>query len=746
MRRVRISAPGAPVSLKLVLPFLLAVGLLAPVASPVEAAAPGAEAQRRDAQCRADAPYYDPATLPGRMQLAVGNGSAGSILTIAAADTLSPGTHTSELVSRVKPSLTRAKLEAMEHHGVHSAYFAGWHSQVRTQTRRLVARVAACPDEAQVLIGYSQGALVLRATLRNLARTAKGRGILDHIAGVVLIGDPAANRREKIKRYGGAKGSGVIRARIPLPRVLVARHLVTSVCAANDSVCSSTPKTRKGTPTKAAGRRALRHHLAYDVGHGRQMDIDTVAERAVEDMSADLDRRYRDRPQWGLACFVYPSSSSGPCYQSREGDAFSAPATPAAGYRLVAAATTAPAGVSVAPDLTISGVVPDRDHDDVVVAFTSSTVAPAVVRRAHLSLGSWPRQTARPGVQRISHAMGGGAANGASSQPDVSADGQHVAFVSRASDLVAGDTNGTGLDVFLWDRATDTTERLAVGDDATAWPEVSSDGRYVEFTTKAQLAGDADTLADVFVWDTRAGTVQLASPGTAVPVTTGSITPDGSTVYFREDPDGHAATGNAVRRWDRASQVVSPAGPPAGWSWTVDPDSPRPWASSPDGRYVVAQSTSATQALVWDRQLDAQQGTGCAVSSGMVTGASGAVATDGSVFAFSNYVPNNRFTTLFRVVCGTTTGERLDSATAEPFTGSWQLVEGGPSVRDRSSGVVTSATTEPPRPGDLVKGFTGYTADGSTIVFGSTAKNILETAYADLGRSEVYLWDRTVSP
>src|SRR6478752_2929114 len=186
MRRVRISAPGAPVSLKLVLPFLLAVGLLAPVASPVEAAAPGAEAQRRDAQCRADAPYYDPATLPGRMQLAVGNGSAGSILTIAAADTLSPGTHTSELVSRVKPSLTRAKLEAMEHHGVHSAYFAGWHSQVRTQTRRLVARVAACPDEAQVLIGYSQGALVLRATLRNLARTAKGRGILDHIAGVVL--------------------------------------------------------------------------------------------------------------------------------------------------------------------------------------------------------------------------------------------------------------------------------------------------------------------------------------------------------------------------------------------------------------------------------------------------------------------------------------------------------------------------------------------------------------------------------
>lgn len=745
MHGVRISESTVPVSLKLLLPLLLALGVLAPVVSPVEAAAPHADAQRRDAQCRADAPYYDPGTLPGRMLLAVGNGSAGSILTIAAADTLSPGTHTSELVSRVKPRLTRAKLEAMEHRGVHSAYFSGWHAQVRTQTRRLVARVATCPDEAQVLIGYSQGALVLRATLRNLTRTAKGRGILDHIAGVVLIGDPAANRREKIKRYGGAKGSGVIRARIPLPRVLVARHLVTSVCAANDSVCSSTPKTRKGTPTKAAGRRALRHHLAYDVGHGRQMDIDTVAEKAVEDMSADLDRRYRDRPQWTLACYVYPSSSSGPCYQSREGDAFSAPAT-SAGYRLVAAATTAPAGVSVAPDLTISGVVPDRDHDDVVVAFTSSTVAPAVVRRAHLSLGSWPRQTARPGVKRISHAMGGGAANGASSQPDLSADGQHVAFVSTASDLAAGDSNGAGLDVFLWDRATDTTKRLAVGDASTAWPDVSADGHYVEFTTKAQLAGDTDTLADAFVWDTQAGTVQLASPGTAVPVSAGSITPDGSTVFFRQDPPGTVPAGNTVSRWDRAGDAVSPVPPPTGWSWTVDPDSPRPWASSPDGRYVVAQSTSATQALVWDRQLDAQQGKGCVVSSGMVTGASGAVAADGTVFSFTNYMPNNRITTMFRVVCGTTTGERLDSATGEPFTGSWQLVEGGPSVRDRSTGVVTSPTTEPTRPGDVVKGFTGYTADGSTIVFGSTAKNIVEQEQGYLGRSEVYLWDRTVSP
>ena len=739
-------------SVRLLLPLLLAVGLLAPVASPVDAAVPRAETPRGQVFCYTDPPYFSGGTLPALIEMAAGNGTAGRNLTMTAAEASGgPVTYPSELMSTAKPSLTRARLEAMEHRGVRSAYFSGWHAQLRTQTRRLVAQVRACPDEAQVLMGYSQGALVVRAMLRNLSRTAKGRAILDHLAGVVLIGDPAANRREKITRYGGAKGSGVTKVRIPLPRVLVARGLVTSVCAANDRVCSSTAKSRKGSLTKKAGRKAVRSHLAYDVGRG-QWHIDTAAERAVVAMSQQLVRRYAAAPSWLDVCRTIPESSSG-CYERREGDSFSAPLTSAAGYRLVSAATTLPAGVSVASDLTLSGVVPDRDHDDLVVGFTSSTVAPGVVQRAHLSLGSWPRQTARPGVQRISHALGGGPANGASSQPDVSADGQHVAFVSTASDLVAGDTNGAGLDVFVWDRATDTTKRLAVGDPSTAWPDVSNDGRYVEFTTKARLDGDPDDLADVFVWDTQDGTVQLASPGTAAPVSAGSITPDGSTVFFREGQPGTTPPGNAVSRWDRATEAVTPVPPPAGWAWTIDPRSPRPWASSPDGRYVVAQSTSADRVGVWDRQLDAQHGVGCGVSAdSVVTGAAASVAADGSVLSFTNYFPNNRVIQTFGRICDPMTGGlteiRTNAVDSGEFAANGQLtVSGGlPVVQDRATGVRTMPTTEYPQPGDSVLEIASFTADASTVVFGSTAKNILETAYADLGRSEVYLWDRTVSP
>ncbi len=48
----------------------------------------------------------------------------------------------------------------------------------------------------------------------------------------------------------------------------------------------------------------------------------------------------------------------------------------------------------------------------------------------------------------------------------ISADGRFVAFSSFASNLVAGDTNGTW-DVFVHDRQTGTTERVSVASDGT---------------------------------------------------------------------------------------------------------------------------------------------------------------------------------------------------------------------------------------------------------------------------------------
>ena len=82
-------------------------------------------------------------------------------------------------------------------------------------------------------------------------------------------------------------------------------------------------------------------------------------------------------------------------------------------------------------------------------------------------------------------------ANGGSSNPSLSADGRFVAFTSVASNLVAGDTNGTD-DVFVRDRQTGTTTRVSVDSagnqtysSSYTTPSLSADGRYVAFASEA---------------------------------------------------------------------------------------------------------------------------------------------------------------------------------------------------------------------------------------------------------------------
>lgn len=108
-----------------------------------------------------------------------------------------------------------------------------------------------------------------------------------------------------------------------------------------------------------------------------------------------------------------------------------------------------------------------------------------------------------------------------SAAPSISADGRRVAFVSRASDLVAGDTNGLP-DVFVRDRVEGTTRRISVASDGTAAdgecfaPVLTPDGRWVCFGSRAAnlLVGtpDDDGRVDVFVHDLQTGETQEGRP------------------------------------------------------------------------------------------------------------------------------------------------------------------------------------------------------------------------------------------
>src|SRR5207245_10503824 len=108
--------------------------------------------------------------------------------------------------------------------------------------------------------------------------------------------------------------------------------------------------------------------------------------------------------------------------------------------------------------------------------------------------------------------------------PALWADGRFVAFVSFATNLVAGDTNGA-TDVFVHDRQTGTTERVSVASDGTEsnaaslGSALSADGRFVAFQSDATnlVAGDTNGATDVFVRDRQTGMterVSVASAGT----------------------------------------------------------------------------------------------------------------------------------------------------------------------------------------------------------------------------------------
>jgi Tol biopolymer transport system component len=118
----------------------------------------------------------------------------------------------------------------------------------------------------------------------------------------------------------------------------------------------------------------------------------------------------------------------------------------------------------------------------------------------------------------VSIPPGGAAADGASEMVAISGDGQRVLFLSRASNLVDGDTNSQP-DLFLRDVAAGTTVRVDVAADGTEADEratggdLSRDGQVVLIASDATnlVPDDTNGREDVFVHDLVAGTVVRAS-------------------------------------------------------------------------------------------------------------------------------------------------------------------------------------------------------------------------------------------
>ena len=185
-----------------------------------------------------------------------------------------------------------------------------------------------------------------------------------------------------------------------------------------------------------------------------------------------------------------------------------------------------------------------------VVAFQSAAadLVPGDTNGA-LDVFTW---TTRGGtVTRVSVSSAGDQGNGASAQPSITGDGSQVAFVSGASNLVPGDTNGSasltarqgGFDIFVHNLSSGRTTRISVGpgpvqaDGSSFAPAADGDGGVIAFESDATnlVTGDTNQLRDVFVRIRPSGLAVSPNPTDFGIVGGGSTPPKPKSVTITSD-------------------------------------------------------------------------------------------------------------------------------------------------------------------------------------------------------------------
>jgi hypothetical protein len=134
--------------------------------------------------------------------------------------------------------------------------------------------------------------------------------------------------------------------------------------------------------------------------------------------------------------------------------------------------------------------------------------------------------------------------NSYSGYASISSDGRYVAFMSAATNLVAGDVNGME-DVFMKDTLTGVTTLISSdssgvqGNNNSTASSITADGRYVVFHSKASnlVTGDTNSFQDIFIKDTQTDvTILISSDSTGLQGNNTSNIPsvssDGSYVAF----------------------------------------------------------------------------------------------------------------------------------------------------------------------------------------------------------------------
>ena len=277
--------------------------------------------------------------------------------------------------------------------------------------------------------------------------------------------------------------------------------------------------------------------------------------------------------------------------------------------------------------------------------------------------------------------------NGYAFMPSVSADGSKVVFYSLATDLITGTTTTNYFNIFLYDVASATTRLVTTGgsgnggNNSSLGVSISADGTKIAFSSSATdlIAGMTTTSNyNIFLYDVASATTQL--------ITTGNTGTGGNSTSSNGfiSADGSKLVFNSL-----STNLV--AGMPAN-------------GNSDIFLYDVA---SATTRLVT---------TGGSGNGGNGYSLSPSISADNSKVVFQSRATN--------LIAGTTTTSYNNIFLYDVASANTRLLTAG--------GAGNGGNNNSERP--------SVSADGSRIVFGSRATNLVASATTS-GLSNVFLYD-----
>lgn len=361
-----------------------------------------------------------------------------------------------------------------------------------------------------------------------------------------------------------------------------------------------------------------------------------------------------------------------------------------------------------------------------------------------------------------------GEANADSTDPAISEDGRFIAFQSAASNLVPDDTNGAS-DIFVYDTQTDQFDRVSVssagdqGNGASLRPSISGDGRFIAYQSRATnlVSGDTNRVIDAFVYDRllrqnyRVSVTDTGSELAPCPIapagacdTVGkrggyrpAISGDGRYIAYTSDhgdviPSQPLGPSSQVYVYDRTAQrtvdVVTSSTNPGGGGGTLGLSS----GLSEDGRYVGFESSAsdlvpgdtngATDVFVRDRLsgVTSRVSVNSAGVQGNGSSANATISPDGRYMAFDS-VASNLVTRDFENAVDTDTNNLSDVFR--------RALPDGPTIRVSKN----DAAAPEPNGGSYLPALTG---DGGQVAFYSDATNLPGYGADSNGAPDIFKW------